>query len=646
MNNRWLAFCLVCLGLSAAAVGCDEEGMIVLMDGGTSECEDGGAAACFCKNGEWRCYGDEFQICLEQTWNKLETCESGKCVGKKDAGKLIACDCDPQIMCSDDGDNNACTENKYEYGVNNNGSPMSLLYYSKGIKKCPGNAICSAGRCLSSNECNTPMPQDGEKWKCEDNIWVHDDSCDVEKDKSTCVDGKYKACIGGEWQVEDCNGERQCKDNKCIECDDEIGCGQGYLCKDNVCMETECDVSDALKCVGETIWNCQNGKWVSEEDCSERILVCENGACVMCHNGDTRCNPDNPSIFQLCENNKWHEVVNCGDKLCDGERVGDNQYKACNCKSGDVGTGKNGYCFYECGAGVMEYHGIKYRNNWVGFMCEDGYVCENDKCTFKVCQEGDYKCEVNVLMKCANGIWGLERICRAEEICDAESGSCGECISGEYRCEGDYGPDRKKCINGRWSDSDGKEIVRCGGDDICSEDDGGACISGALKCEKDTYICKSRTEVMKCEQGRWKASNHCNGTNEVCGQKGNDAKCVNMITGGGTWECDDKFKEYVRCDQDNKSNTDGKEIRKCDHNRKWMKSDSCDGKTCGYRNKQIQCVEKNIEGCIEYSYTCGENGKKIKFCINNELRDFADCSSVGLTCIDDGKGQAHCGKIN
>ena len=658
MNNRWLSVCLVCFGLLAAAVGCDEEGMIVLMEDGASEMQ---TQTPECEDGETQCEGDLVKQCENGKWGETKACELGMVCShnKCEEIDIKKCSNDDKPVCEEglikrcingewaepvpcEGENTCidgvCTSRE---GCNVNESPRcegnSVIRCVEGKWSIPepcGGAQCVDGQC----KCEGNI-EDGD-WICEDGIWV--EKCDFEG-MIECDDRKnFRICKSNRWIKDVCDGDLICGLNGCgeVSCYEGGDCPEGYICDMRRCIVKECE-DGKIECVGnESRRECISGKWY-EMQCGEGEL-CENGRCVTCHNGQTRCDPDNKSVFQLCENNEWKFVVNCGDKQCDGTRIGTNQYKACECEVGNTkpGNGNNDNCYFECNGGIKEYGGIGYKNYWVGLACNDGFTCVGGGCIKDGCSENTYKCDENSLMKCNGGMWSLVQSCGMGQTCNAKAHRC-ECTTGSYMCVSEDTGNRKYCRDGQWTDNN------CTGNDICSTIDGGACIKKNLSCEKDKTICKSRTEIMGCSQGRWKVSDiKCNGTNEVCGQKGNDAKCVNMITGGGTWKCDDKFKEYVRCDQDNKSNTDGKEIRKCDHDRKWMKSDSCDGKTCGYRNKQIQCVEKNIEGCIEYSYTCGENGKKIKFCINNELRDFADCSSVGLTCIDDGKGQAHCGKNN
>lgn len=657
MKKRQLSVWLVYFGLSAAVLGCEEDGMIVLMGGDrqpAAECENGDAG-CLCENGDWRCLEDEFQVCIEQTWKTLETCEIGECVGKiddKNENKLIACSCDSQIMCSENGKNKTCVETRYEYGTDTNGEKLDNLYYSRGVKKCPENYKCSNGKCLPSAGCNTEKP-DGN-WKCENNTWVSNDVCD-NSDKFECVDKKYKECVDGKWEVEDCNGKRQCKDNKCIECDDEIKCDDGYLCKDNNCVKDECFGNNPV-CDGDLVKSCQEGKWGIGENCSESGKVCENGHCVICREGETRCNPNNSSIFQVCDNG-WHDVVNCGDKRCSGERIDNsNQFKACDCNRDEIGTGMDRYCYFECGGGFIEYGVIEYKNNWIGKVCDEGYACDkdNNKCVLKKCEEGEYKCTGKNLMRCEDNQWKVANSCSMDRLCNAERKSCDDCVDGEYQCPSDDSPDRKKCVKGKWvSDSDGKEF-KCKEGEICSKLDGGACIKNKTRCEKDKSICKSRSEVMTCSQGRWNVTENCNGNDYVCGQKGKDAKCVNMIKPEGgpeggkeLWSCDDKYKEYKRCDQTN-DNTDGNSVRVCNASKQWEMDKDCKTNKCGYKDKTIMCIEKTDDSkeCTEYSYVCDQKKEKVQFCIDGKLEDFANCKAVGLTCMVDHESQAHCGKNN
>ena len=604
----------------------------------TMACENGQECEnrCGCTNGEYRCDGNKFQICKEQIWETQIECAAGECVGSLENDRLLACKCNEDIQCTGDDKEmgKVCVYSEEDFYVNG----QHLPYQYGSDKPCDGDEICSGGMCVASNGCNTPMPQDDKKWKCEDNTWVLDNSCDVNVDESKCVDGKYEKCVNGKWQAEDCNGNRQCKDNKCIECDDEIGCGQGYLCENNVCLKVDCNFGDAPECADEIIQNCQDRKWVNGEDCSMKGEGCEDGRCVTCHNGQTRCNPDNKSMFQLCKNNKWHDVVSCGDNNCDGTRIGTNQYKACECEVGNTkpGNGNNDNCYFECNGGIKEYGGIEYKNYWVGLACNDGFTCVGGVCIKDGCSENSYKCDGNSLMKCNRGMWSLVQSCGMGKTCNSEARHCDECTTGSYMCVSEDTGNRKYCRDGQWTDNN------CTGNDICSELDGGACIKKNLSCEKDKTICKSRTEIMDCIQGRWNVSDDCNGIEEVCGQKGKDAACVNMIkvSGGGYWGCDDIFKDYLRCDQ--KGNFDGRVIRICNAYNKWDDYEKCKSGVCGYRNKELMCVDK--VNCEEYSYTCNSDKTKVMFCINNKLEDFANCKGVGLTCVKDSNGQAHCGK--
>ena len=112
-----------------------------------------------------------------------------------------------------------------------------------------------------------------------------------------------------------CGGSDGCGKTCVNNCDDGEICNETtYICE----LPVECSVGQ-VRCSGDVIQKCIEGKWTNDEDCSKNNEVCLDGKCDgggACEPGDTRCNGN---TVQTCNTDKtWTDVVDCsaGGQVC------------------------------------------------------------------------------------------------------------------------------------------------------------------------------------------------------------------------------------------------------------------------------------------------------------------------------------------
>ncbi|MBQ9241830.1 MAG: hypothetical protein IJ165_01145 [Proteobacteria bacterium] len=659
--------------------------MIVLMGGDkqpVAECEDG----------KTQCVGELEQTCENGHWGEAIECgNGGKCNGYKcEVFSSDACSEDEVPVCegnsvktcvdgewvNEDCGEKVCVDGECRTAQDCEGNEI-ITCEGNSVKKCEGGKLILVETCINGTECREGKCECVTEGKiCEENSIMEcsegkiaseqcTHGCDKTLDDPKCYDcqpgtvrcdeNRFEVCTGYDWNiVVDCNS------GTCLT--DKVENGAYMACKCKNDEEVVCTGKDFNNVVCTDIQEYSDGDitisyfYGESKGCKEGI--CENNECMgagtgnACLNGSEKCGEKCCGDGERCENGICKPNNECSTSVCEGGMIREchdgELMEPKSCEDGLIC--KNGGCVceslkYKCDGGVLmkcEGNGWKMVEN-----CNDK-LCNPNSGKCEGCKNDEYKCTGTNLMRCENNHWKVASPCSLDRPCNAERKSCDDCVTGEYQCPSDDSPDRKKCVKGKWvSDSDGKEF-KCKEGEICSKLDGGACIKNKTRCEKDKSICKSRTEVMTCSQGRWNVTENCPSNDYVCGQKGKDAKCVNMIkpeSGNGLWSCDDKFKEYKRCDQTN-DNTDGNSVRVCNASKQWKMDKDCKTNKCGYKNKTIMCIEKidDSKECTEYSYVCNDNKEKVQFCIDGKLEDFANCKEVGLTCKVDHEGQAHCGK--
>ncbi|GEM_PF-677604 len=107
------------------------------------------------------------------------------------------------------------------------------------------------------------------------------------------------------------------------KCCDSDGCGG--TCPDACASGTHCeagtcdcapDCTDgAMRCTGEVLETCTSNVWHTVVDCATAAQVCEGGACVTCHSGDSQCNAD---AVEVCTAGSWTQALDCtvSNKIC------------------------------------------------------------------------------------------------------------------------------------------------------------------------------------------------------------------------------------------------------------------------------------------------------------------------------------------
>ena len=300
-------------------------------------------------------------------------------------------------------------------------------------------------------------------------------------DGITCDDGGV--CISNK-NVLKCEIERSCDDGQ-TKCENSVSSdgksiGQIYTCvkgewrPPTACNDVSCQYkeSDASKrksddlgvcgeCVDSTISacvdsldtgiglipTCRNGSRVMEACANNTSCKSDEeseSVCGNCHNGDTQCIGD--TSYQICEKGKWSETKVCpGNAQCVSDHCDDAGLTSC------TGTTT---------------------------LCRDGKIqeCINEKYTVAVACQNSNGCK--------------------------DSQTCGECRSGESRCENKDNP------------AEGSYIYSCGNDYMpveppedsvysCQSDtDDGECTNGFYKLIPDAVGVK-KTVVQTCSNGKW-----------------------------------------------------------------------------------------------------------------------------------------------
>ncbi len=210
-----------------------------------SDCADGK----ICKDG--KCTADSKGGCkADSDCNTGETCNNGKCEKKDDGG------------CKDDGDCNTgetCNNGKCE---------------KKDDGGCKDDGDCNTGETCNNGKCE----------KKDDGGCKSDADCNADE---TCNNGKCeKKQQGGCKSDADCKAPTpKCDGNagKCVECLDNVDCGQGKECKANKCESAQGECQSDADCQGKPKKFCsdqQKCEWEckKDEDCGKNAK-CVNNAC-------------------------------------------------------------------------------------------------------------------------------------------------------------------------------------------------------------------------------------------------------------------------------------------------------------------------------------------------------------------------------
>ena len=262
------------------------------------------------------------------------------------------------------------------------------------------------------------------------------------------------------------------------------------------------------------------GAWV-DDPCSEGYACDGEGECLplVCERGEKRCDPDDPSRIQECNETRtgWVFSEECEeDETC--------EYGVCvpaECVPGSTICTADGQ-IRECnesGTGYGDPHN-----------CAEGYVCEGDTCIEMICTPGESECIDMRRMRICNYLGTGYDI---EECPDGTACAGGECI--ERICE----PHEKRCDPGdlqAWQQCNASgtawgESHHCPSGQGCLD---GLCV--ARICEPGSTICAPDGRIRTCNE-----SGTAWGDPEDCpdGQACFEGECMDIFCTPGDSECVD-----------------------------------------------------------------------------------------------------------
>ena len=665
-------------GVWGAVDRCDEG---YQCDAVSKSCKPEGEAA-ECTDDQIQCIDhNNYKSCKDGKWSETTTacaaetpvCNTNKCEAEcKDVcdnhnikkcvnGTLGQAEsCGENKVCSDDGTGAKCVDVQPNEDLCIDGSAPSCIdgAHSKSCVNgvwttvtCTENEECNetTGLCVTKAACQKGQIQckttlhisgnadkyvecgDDGKWGteekscaaetpvCDDGITPVTCVAECTTDSKRCsVDGKLETCLGGNWMenpLDKCSAQETCSEGKCV-------CNKGT---------TTCnsDRSGTVACKDD-------GSWDTTVTACDYGCNTETGTCYECSGNVGKC-LDNGD-FQICENNKWKTVTNCGTKeSCSAEGT-----LGCVCTQTAIGETKFGNGDLKCDntkANIVEctrktYNVISSYNAWeVNMDCGGA-----DKCTMRndapicSCTSNAWRCDGQSLQKCTNGAWEQDKACPESTFCDAEKAAC-VCTEGAYKCKTpgltNGGTARQKCSNGVWVDTDA-----CTGDMTCNDALGGVCVNAV--CTNISLGSSSIAEsmcynnsVMECKDGNYQVK-------EDCGSK----TCQETSMGFGsssytTSECknaDDTSCSILTANQ-KRCSADGQAIEVCKVegiSGKYTTEQTCDpGSRCKADGSTFTC---EIKVCNELESSCA--GNKVVMCIKNAPKEIADCASAGMKCVN------------
>ncbi len=599
---------------------------------GAKEC-DGDASLKSCNdNGQW----DAAVACPEET----PVCSGNACVPKEVPGdakcvagekkcdgetKQLVCegegaDADWKVVeCSTVGDGYICD------ATNECVAPASQVVCQKDEIKCANtrDRVNTYVKCLDDGSAwdTNEIPCDPATPKCDDGITPVACVAACQRNAVRCsADGVRQICsvMTGNWQDQACGEFETCvydENNKTASCKCTEGatmCGgrnnnqvrtcqadgswgnygncptKGDICVDNVCVPP-C-TNGAKRCSDEgKKQTCNNGEWTDDRmnqcNATESCVETNGQISCVCKDGANRCQNGN---IQVCMSGEWKK--HDSDMICSNAGV----IQSCS-RMGQLQDIVN------CGSAASCYA----TKDAAGCCKEnDPAVCSESKSGVMACAKDNRTGVYNwTETKCENGV------CKD----DATNGAFCACMEKTYICESETGGDvRKVCKDGKYT-ADG--VDQCSRAQTCSSENGGVCLTRA--CMGDVSYCSASNVVVKCENQQY-VSTTCQGR-QVCVEKtdrnGNvAAACQQQLmpetcTNGA-----------MRCSYDSLS------IETCQRGG-WVAKACAKSEVCALNNDKPACAKKV---CTDYEYSC--NGDKIMVCDNNELKELADCASVGRTC--------------
>jgi len=270
------------------------------------DCSDG------CQYESVRCIEGEHQFCnAEGDWEMMEQCEDDVPVC------IIALGC---VECVPDTE--YCQGNWW-FTCGDDG--MWDSQYCIG----PDNS-CDTGGCVDCETdgelvCSEDGYGDWAIYECTDGGWTIDTDCEGVESMCAYIDGTLQCtecvpnsyrCDGlshqvcdenGVWQIDPCpNSMPYCQNGECVTC----------LVGDTRCGDTSNgqQENDLYQCSKTDSGN----DWVFVESCPESTPNCTSGVCEACNPGDTQCGDDSQSVEICNDDGLWEHYEDCAEGVyCD-----------------------------------------------------------------------------------------------------------------------------------------------------------------------------------------------------------------------------------------------------------------------------------------------------------------------------------------
>ena len=573
-----------------------------LYEDGVCECDDNR-----CSVGEV-CYEkiNGSIICVDYMCNDGER----KCVSGKSSAYIYGCselNWKLEKICGGENESGRCNADKTD------------------CEKCDGNVGGCESECIlvASNEfgheyyeyksCDkNGNPEKPKKcaFKCNDKIENGELGC-VDCEKNECRDDKnLNVCDNGEFHVTTCP---------------------------NGCSDGECKCNDGdVRCSGNVLENCANGKWGTQETCENG---CSGGKCkVDCDDGDVKCDGNK---VKICTNGEWEDNQECNYGCYDlkNGRAGCNcdggDYLSLKCEVSETASLKDGLSKCIDGEWRIKGEDNKWDGTEINIMDNEAKcVCVKDDTIDSVSAPEDFRrmCKLCVNDKSGVGYKHLDKEKCSGVSCAGDS--CGECLNGSKMCDKDVAGASvlKTCENGSWNsencleckqtDKTNAECVKFGEGckNECIEDVAYVCIdnvSTRIGCSKG---CELNNGVLLCAGC---AESHKNGNDFRC------VDCIDKSDCGDGYVCEennciqtiDSMCQSVSCINDG----NGIGELQCSDNRTVKCDASCNGNVCG------ECLNRNTR--------CRDG--KLQTCVEGKWGEGTPCSSL-LVCKDNGDGKAKC----
>ena len=237
------------------------------------------------------------------------------------------------------------------------------------------------------------------------------------------------------------NNSEECTESVCLNETSLNACVDGkyqenpceFGCKDGICLSIQAVCTNGeTKCESNTEYLCSNQTWNKQKDCE---YGCDENGCKSapsgetCTNGETKCESN---VKYKCNNSVWIKASDCpygcNENVCNDFDINE------VCTNDDVICGNNAE--YICKSNKWE----KLKN------CEFGCY-KQESCN--ICELNETKCaeDPQEILICRGNTWGHYDFCELECI----DGKCRNCEDGEKKCDGDL---LKTCVNADWSDGE------------------------------------------------------------------------------------------------------------------------------------------------------------------------------------------------